>query len=460
MEFVCEKCGATKTVSDEGAAPVAEEIPCDKCGEMIPLPGDKPEAALEAGGETAPETGDEPEAGAESASGSDEAPEAASRTSGKAAPEAGEEQSEKRRPHIGERGEDSLLFDTDTLRKTATQDKPSVEDSGIVDVVKLLSAARAAQSATPEPEGKDSALLGVKRPAVGPLSIAPEETEKDEGGGRTIYAILGAGALIGMALLAAAWILKPQLQPIAGLASSSDQPSADPAGAAQPDPETQQEEAEAIEPQPPASEEAEEREEESKLDRSRSKERARPPGASSKREAESSRKAVESKTEAEPGSEGEAAGENSDPTPAEVAGDEANPTPAEEKTAAKPSNDDRSMESLLDNAVTGKPLSGAAESETAAAPAAKPARELPKKPSRDQVLDSLRRVQKKVSACAGGKKGMAMAAIKVASDGRVKSVKVSNVEEPAASCIEGAVKQAKFPEFSDPEFSINFPFQL
>jgi hypothetical protein len=86
---------------------------------------------------------------------------------------------------------------------------------------------------------------------------------------------------------------------------------------------------------------------------------------------------------------------------------------------------------------------------------------LPTKPSRDDVLRSLRRVQPAVQDCAKGQSGgVAMADIVVANSGRVKNVRVTKVQGAVAGCIARAVRKARFPKFSSKEFSVSFPFRL
>jgi DNA-directed RNA polymerase subunit RPC12/RpoP len=431
-DIVCQKCGSANAVSDEAAGEGGAEIRCEQCGEKIPVEEQKPSVEPASGGADAGGT-------AEDSTGERKA---------------AAKESEKEGPK----------FNTETVRDLASKSKPepSIEDSGIVDVVKLLSAARAAGGEAQQPAGGDSALLGVKRPAVGPLSVAPEEAKKKGKGGTTIYAILAAGVVIGVAIVGAAWILKPGLQPIAGLEPNEGQQQAEATGPAETEPEAQPAEQPAPEQQSAGSEKAEPDEEKDKPARVRNREKESASASPDRGQGKTSRPAGEGgkKTETEPGSE--QADETATTTETEQTGETAaaaETEPAEETAAKKPSADNRSMESLLDNAVVVAPI-GSAKNEPGTAAAAKPARALPKKPSRDQVLDALRKVQRKVSACAGGRKGTAMTAIKVGSNGRVKSAKVSNVEEPVASCIEKAVGEARFPEFSDDEFSVNFPFML
>lgn len=98
-----------------------------------------------------------------------------------------------------------------------------------------------------------------------------------------------------------------------------------------------------------------------------------------------------------------------------------------------------------------------------AAPAPAPASNLPEQPSRDDVMNALRSVDDAVKACGGGQHGVAMAAITVAGNtGRVSSVNVSGQFQgtPVGSCVARAVRAAKFPKFSRPDFKVNFPFRI
>lgn len=132
---------------------------------------------------------------------------------------------------------------------------------------------------------------------------------------------------------------------------------------------------------------------------------------------------------------------------------ESAPTKAPARTGANATIDD-----LLGGALGG----GGSPTKTKAAPAA-PASNLPEQPSRDDVMNALRSVEDAVKACGGGQHGVAMAAITVAgSTGRVRSVNVSGQFQgtPVGSCVARAVRAAKFPKFSRPDFKVNFPFRI
>jgi hypothetical protein len=85
---------------------------------------------------------------------------------------------------------------------------------------------------------------------------------------------------------------------------------------------------------------------------------------------------------------------------------------------------------------------------------------LPEKPTRDEVMAALRKVQPAVSECCQGDGGVAMADIVVSNNGRVQSVAVTGVPEDIASCVATAVNVAVFPKFSSPKFTVSFPFRL
>lgn len=134
-------------------------------------------------------------------------------------------------------------------------------------------------------------------------------------------------------------------------------------------------------------------------------------------------------------------------------------TPASKVAQSAPSKDKKSNDDLLDLIMQGqgKPTN-VAKVKTPSAPAARST--LPEKPSREQVLRALRSVQPALKNCARGKKQVVTSDIVVANTGQIKSVRMSPVTGPAASCMAREVKKARFPQFSSPSFSVKFPFQL
>jgi predicted Zn finger-like uncharacterized protein len=132
----------------------------------------------------------------------------------------------------------------------------------------------------------------------------------------------------------------------------------------------------------------------------------------------------------------------------------ASPEPKESSKPAKPSGP-RSIDDLLDGA-----LNGSGKSKTAEAPAVDS--NLPKSPSRDQVMSAMNSVKGDVAACGkGGPGGVAIAHVSVAgASGRVTSATISGVTGPAGSCIAQAVRKAQFPKFQSGVFKVDFPFKL
>jgi predicted Zn finger-like uncharacterized protein len=133
------------------------------------------------------------------------------------------------------------------------------------------------------------------------------------------------------------------------------------------------------------------------------------------------------------------------------------PTPAPTPVAPKKSSGDQSIDDLLSGALNGKPSPAAKAAPKAAAS------DLPSAPGRDDVLGALKAVAPKVSACGNGQSGIATAKIGVTgSTGRVTSVDVSGqfAGTPIAACVSREVGKAKFPKFSQPSFSVTFPFKI
>src|SRR5690606_21654501 len=97
----------------------------------------------------------------------------------------------------------------------------------------------------------------------------------------------------------------------------------------------------------------------------------------------------------------------------------------------------------------------------APAPAANP--NLPETPSRADVARNLGRLLPQIRQCAGDQVGMAMARIIVRSDGTVGSVSVSGAPfggTPQGACMEGAIRNARFPPFRANTFQTSYPFSI
>jgi hypothetical protein len=121
------------------------------------------------------------------------------------------------------------------------------------------------------------------------------------------------------------------------------------------------------------------------------------------------------------------------------------------KTEPAPS---RSVDALLDEALSG---SGARP-----APAAGPA-ELPEAPSRDEVTQAMAVLLPAIRGCAMGQTGLATAGIVIRGDGRVASVELSGAPfEGTASgrCMEGVLRRARFSRFRQPTFRVRLPFSI
>ncbi len=119
-------------------------------------------------------------------------------------------------------------------------------------------------------------------------------------------------------------------------------------------------------------------------------------------------------------------------------------TPKAEKGDSKPASE---LGSLLDNDVaSGK----------------KPAGEIPKSPSRDDVKAAMQTVQAKSEKCSKYSKGTVQLKIIVSSDGRVTSSSPmgGTADNNAANCVAMIARTARFPRFKDPTFSINYPITL
>jgi hypothetical protein len=68
-----------------------------------------------------------------------------------------------------------------------------------------------------------------------------------------------------------------------------------------------------------------------------------------------------------------------------------------------------------------------------------------------------------IRQCAGDQVGMANASILVRGDGSVASVSVGGQPfggSPQGACMEGALRGARFPQFSQSTFRVNYPFNI
>lgn len=121
----------------------------------------------------------------------------------------------------------------------------------------------------------------------------------------------------------------------------------------------------------------------------------------------------------------------------------------------------RSIDDLLNGA--DKLPSNAAAKPAEAQGAAEGASDLPEAPSRDETLAAMRGVESAVKACAAADQatGTAEVAITVAGNtGRVTSANVTGISGNAGACIARAVRNARFPHFTKPTFSIKYPYRF
>jgi hypothetical protein len=115
--------------------------------------------------------------------------------------------------------------------------------------------------------------------------------------------------------------------------------------------------------------------------------------------------------------------------------------------------------SELDNLLGGGSKDKAAEEK----PAAKPADDLPKQPSKEQVTSAMAPIKAKAQAsCAKYSTGVVQVSIMVSSDGKVKSATPTGVfaNNPAGKCVAMMARSAKFPKFKDPTYTFIYPITL
>jgi predicted Zn finger-like uncharacterized protein len=348
----------------------------------------------------------------------------------------------------GQRNENSVLFSLSNLQALATGSgsapvsssaRPGMavgEGSGLIDIRALASAT---QSVAEKPNGssrdKVEDLLSVGSGAAGFSAThfaAPVAVEKADNSKLLLGGMFAAILLLGGAL-AIIVLRQPAAQPGMVAATTGAAPEAVPTAAAPAAQGTATPTPDAPKPSEPAAAAAGGAgQDEGERERERSGSHS---GGGKKPSRES----------------GKAAERESAPTPAPSAA----PTPA---PAPKKSGGDQSIDDLLSGALGAKaaPSKPAASSKPAAA-------DLPAAPSRDDVLGALKSVGPKVSGCGNGQSGIATAKIGVSgATGKVTSVDVTGqfAGTPVAACVAREAGKAKFPKFSNPSFSVTFPFKI
>ena len=352
----------------------------------------------------------------------------------------------------GARNENSVLFSLKNLQSLATGSAtPSAppfgatserggfaggEGSGLIDIRALASTTGIGTSA----EGQKDELLsiGSQGGAFGTLGSPMLASGREDGDGSKkmmIWAGLGAVALLATAIVVVAIILRPTAAPVAtasvGVAPSGPVPTA-PAAQANPATPTAQPAAPAPTPSEgevaaAAAKKDAERDDDSETKRS---------GSSSSdhhRKHESSSAKQPNDAPAAPAAE----------------------TP---KKAPPAKSGPRSIDDLLDGALSGNSSSGkAAKSESASASDAS----LAMTPTRAQAQSAMEGVRPAVLACAKGQNGLATVSVSVAgATGRVTTAQVNGVAGPAGSCIAQAVRKAQFPKFKQGVFKLAYPYKL
>lgn len=422
----------------------------------------------------------------------------------------------------GERNEDSVLFSTANLQQVAmTTSQPgyghaaspgyaSGEASGLIDIRALASLAR---QTTPQISpnatydrfrAEDDSRMAVMN-QTGAFnrvdSLAPVSTGSQSSSAAVPLAILGGFALVAAAAFAAILITREAEPPAQAVAVVPDTPA--PAHAARP---TITQEPSAPTPPPAAPEpaaapaaaapEQAAQAAEAEAEGEAESEDDLLAGAKTKRQ-RGARTAAEDKKEtlpvekAKPKKEEKSAPPSSDEVmvatkhtePAPEAKPESKPEPKPAATsgsdldallAGKPtkpapaaSSKSRSIDDLLSGASDSKkpaaPAPAAAPVAAAPADVADEGDELPPAPSRDETLAAMRGVEAAVRACGGDQplKGTAEVQITVAgTTGRVTNATVSGITGESGSCIARAARNAKFPRFSKPTFSIKYPYRF
>jgi hypothetical protein len=141
------------------------------------------------------------------------------------------------------------------------------------------------------------------------------------------------------------------------------------------------------------------------------------------------------------------------------------------KPPAKPApKSSRSIDDLLEGATdkNAPPRVAPAAATAAAVPAAAAASadedsDLPDSPSRDEILAAMRGVESAVRSCGEGQPLTGTAEVQITitgNNGHVTTANVNGITGNVGSCIARAVRNAKFPRFKKPTFSIKYPYRF
>jgi len=131
------------------------------------------------------------------------------------------------------------------------------------------------------------------------------------------------------------------------------------------------------------------------------------------------------------------------------------PAPA----ATTPHSSGGSIDALLDDA-----LSPQARRAELSRPEAPPSPEvLPATPSPQDVASAVGRVQFAIRGCAMGQTGTFTASLSIRGDGRVSSAQVIGAPfagTPAGRCMEGVLRSARFPQFKQSIFNVQYALKV
>lgn len=125
--------------------------------------------------------------------------------------------------------------------------------------------------------------------------------------------------------------------------------------------------------------------------------------------------------------------------------------------------DGRSVDDLLDQALSSSSAKQEQERSARADRAVAAANTIPVVPSRDDVTRAMTILLPAIRGCAAGQSGLATVGIVVKNDGRVENVSVTGAPfegDRSGKCMEGVVRHAKFPRFQQSSFRIQFPFAI
>jgi predicted Zn finger-like uncharacterized protein len=403
-------------------------------------------------------------------------------------------------------GEGSGLIDIRALASLARQTSPRIAPGA---VAAATAAAAAAQSGGyPVPDdglsygSEDDEALGALRNgnggAFGRLdSLAPVSTGQQTSNVAVPLAILGGCALVAAAIFAAILIARPSHPPEAvavtvpsvGQADSLAAAAQPPANAPEPEARPSEPPPAAVAEEPQANKEAasalaDERADELASGKAKRQPRLPRTAAEDKKTTAPEEKAKPKKEEKElpPSLDDVMLADKARPHSTAPAPTAPAPTPAPE--AAKPSNGpatdidqllaakpakqpakSRSIDDLLDGAAVDKsPAPKPAAATAAAVPAAAAEdSDLPDSPSRDEILAAMRGVEAAVRACAEGQQVQGTAEVQLTitgNNGRVTTANVGGITGTVGSCIARAVRNAKFPRFTKPTFSVKYPYRF